>query len=717
MPHNDLGAARLTSLPASNRTLSAPPHASLASHCLRLIATVVLTTATLLIGAATRADEAFDVVATGLKNPESVAVGLDGRIYVTEIGEMNRDGDGRVAVVVDGRPRAFATGLDDPKGLVAYKDLLFATDKDRVVQIDAEGRVTTLAGPEAFPQPPRFLNDIEVDEQGNLYVSDSGGRGSSGAVFRITPRGEVTLVHGGDDVSIRSPNGILNDGLSFMLVADMATGTLYSLAVADGKAEVVAKDLGISDGVARDLHGRVYVTDWLGGKLYVISRSGDEPRLLHSGMQGPADLCLDVDGHSLLIPEMRSGRLLRIAATAPGDEVDERPLAVATEPAFAGMCWHGWQPESDDGRVVELRPIVLTHAGDGSGRTFLATQRGVIHVFPKDGSAAETEVFLDLSDRVTYDDRMNEEGLLGLAFHPRYGESGELFVYYTSSRAEPHTSVVSRFRVSAEDPNRADPDSEEEIWRLRQPYWNHNGGTICFGPDGYLYIALGDGGLAGDPHGNGQNLATWLGSVLRIDVDRREGDKEYAIPSDNPFVDHADARPEIWAYGLRNVWRLAFDEASGTCWAADVGQNLWEEINLLVSGGNYGWNLREARHPFGRNGTGPRPDLVDPIWEYPHSIGKSITGGEVYRGSALPELQGAYIYGDYVSGRIWALWYDATQQRVVANRPIQDRALPILSFGSDEDGEIYLLTTSNTGQGIYRFDTAESSAAAATAGQ
>jgi len=224
--------------------------------------------------------------------------------------------------------------------------------------------------------------------------------------------------------------------------------------------------------------------------------------------------------------------------------------------------------------------------------------------------------------------------------------------------------------------------------RFRRPFWNHDGGTICFGPDGYLYIAHGDGGAGNDLYDNGQSLSSLLGKILRIDVNHKDEGKQYAIAKDNPFADRKDAAPEVWAYGLRNVWRMAFDRKTGRLWAADVGQNLYEEIDLIVKGGNYGWNRREGLHPFGARGPGPQPGLIDPIWEYHHDVGKSITGGSVYRGKRLAELEGAYIYGDYVTGRIWALRYDDASKRVVANRPIKDRALPIYSFGEDEDGEI-----------------------------
>ena len=337
------------------------------------------------------------------------------------------------------------------------------------------------------------------------------------------------------------------------------------------------------------------------------------------------------------------------------------------------------------------RPIIFTHPGDGTNRVFICSQQGVVHMIDNDQDVAKTKTFLDIESRVVYKDKQNEEGLLGMVFHPKYSENGEFFIYYTTTDA-PHTSVVSRFRVSEDDPNKADPSFEEELLRIPQPFWNHNGGTLEFGPDGMLYIALGDGGKANDPFNNAQNLETWLGSILRIDVDNKSNGKNYAIPADNPFVDKEGAQPEIYAYGLRNVWRMTFDSKTGTGWIADVGQNLWEEINLLEKGGNYGWNLREAMHRFtveGREGAPARDDLIEPIWEYHHEIGKSITGGIVYRGKKFPELDGCYLYADYVSGKLWALKYDLEQKKVVANYALQDNKMPIITFGTDEQGEVY----------------------------
>src|SRR5207244_1350291 len=196
---------------------------------------------------------------------------------------------------------------------------------------------------------------------------------------------------------------------------------------------------------------------------------------------------------------------------------------------------------------------------------------------------------------------------------------------------------------------------------------------------------------------------TLLAKVLRIDVDRKDDGKAYAVPKDNPFVANKDALPEIWAYGLRNIWRMSFDRKTGKLWASDVGQNLYEEIDIIEKGGNYGWSLREGLHPFSVKGVAENKNMIEPIWEYHHVVGKSLTGGHVYRGKRLPELDGHYLYGDYITTRIWALRYDDAKKRVVANRRIQDANVPILSFGEDEQGEVYLLTTTISGRGILQF--------------
>lgn len=402
--------------------------------------------------------------------------------------------------------------------------------------------------------------------------------------------------------------------------------------------------------------------------------------------------------------------VLCLATVSRAAEPDTSPLPLEVVPAFPNLEVTGWEFEQN-GKIAPIRPILLTNAGDGSNRLFVPTEQGTIHVFDNKPDAKATRIFMDLSSKVSYKDNENEEGFLGMAFHPKFKQNGHFFVYYTTKDA-PHTSVISRFTANA-DRTQADPKSEVEIMRIPQPFWNHNGGTLCFGPDGYLYIGLGDGGAGNDPLNHAQNLQTWLGSILRIDVDKKDGPRNYAIPADNPFIGRVAnkqliAQPEIYAYGLRNVWRMSFDRETGDFWVADVGQNLWEEINIVTKGGNYGWNLREGLHPFAPNGEGEHPTLIDPIWEYHHDIGKSITGGHVYRGKALPELTGHYLYADYVSGLIWALKYDKAAKKVVANRtiPITEK-LPIISFGEDEAGEVYFTVVSPKGNGIYKFQRAK----------
>lgn len=350
------------------------------------------------------------------------------------------------------------------------------------------------------------------------------------------------------------------------------------------------------------------------------------------------------------------------------------------------------------------RPIVVTHANDGSNRLFVASQLGKIYCFENKADVSEPNLYLDIEESVRYIDKENEEGLLGFAIHPEYKKNGQFFLFYTTTD-EPHVSVISRFNVSSTDPSKADPDSEVELMRIPQPFWNHNGGTLAFGHDGFLYIALGDGGKANDPFKNGQNLATLNGSILRIDVDKKSNDRNYAIPADNPFVGLKEARPEIYAYGFRNVWRLSFDRETGALYAADVGQNIWEEINIVKKGGNYGWNLREAKHKFGDNGSDASDKLIDPIFEYHHDVGKSITGGHVYRGSAVPSLNGMYMYADYVSGKVWALEHTPGGE-ILGNHEIKSMKLPIITFGEDEQGEVYL-TTQLGGGIIYKFATSK----------
>ena len=337
----------------------------------------------------------------------------------------------------------------------------------------------------------------------------------------------------------------------------------------------------------------------------------------------------------------------------------------------------------------------LENAGDSTGRLFTVEQKGVIRTIRGNGETAERSLFLDITGKV--DGEGDEKGLLGLAFHPQYAVNGLFYVNYTAG--DPVRTVVSRFSVSGDDPDSADPDSEQVMLEFSQPYSNHNGGHMAFGPDGYLYIAVGDGGSGGDPHGNGQNRSTLLGSLLRIDVDNPAEGLNYGIPPDNPFAGNTDGyREEIYAYGLRNTWRFSFDHETGELWAGDVGQGAREEIDIIVSGGNYGWNTMEGFSCYNSEDGCSEEGIELPVWDYPRSEGVSVTGGYVYRGRNMPDLFGHYIYGDFGSGRIWAI--DRDDEGNVANEELLVSGFNISSFGVGEDGELYIL---NYWGKIYRF--------------
>jgi len=366
-----------------------------------------------------------------------------------------------------------------------------------------------------------------------------------------------------------------------------------------------------------------------------------------------------------------------VSTSTPGLE----HLRLNAEPAFPNLSFS--------------RMTVMTQPEDGTNRLFLALQPGRIMAFSNFESADSYQVFLDIRGLVS--DRGNEEGLLGLVFDPDFAVTGAFYVYYTAS--EPRRSVISRFFVDRTTPDIADPSSEQVILEVPQPFPNHNGGNLLFGPDGYMYVSLGDGGAVGDPRGNGQNPSTLLGSILRIQPGGADAAGGYTIPEDNPFVGVEGFRDEIWAYGLRNPWRFSFDRETGQLWVGDVGQNAFEEINLVTRGLNYGWNIWEGFHCFSPFETSCATENMEPpIVEYPLSGGNcAVVGGYGYRGSRLPALQGAYLYGDFCSGRIWALRHDG--QRITDSALILDSELKISSFAEDQAGELYILTF---GGEIYR---------------
>ena len=356
------------------------------------------------------------------------------------------------------------------------------------------------------------------------------------------------------------------------------------------------------------------------------------------------------------------------ATPIPPTESPTATPAPVDATAFPDAANYAWALVADG----LIRPVGIQNAGDGSGRLFILEQMGRILIY--DHGRVSPTPFLNIIDEVGSSG--NEQGLLGLAFHPRYAENGQFFVNYTDRNGN---TVIARFHVS-DDPNVADPASETPLLHVDQPFPNHNGGMLAFGPDGYLYAGLGDGGSGGDPLGNGQNTKVLLGKILRLDVD---SGNPYAIPADNPFGS------EVWAYGLRNPWRFSFDRATGDLWIGDVGQNAWEEIDFLPAGSpggaNFGWNLIEGSHPYSGDA---QPGLILPVAEYSHAEGGcSVTGGTVYRGAALPEWQGIYLYGDYCSGKVWGLIRSTGgwQSRVQF-----DTGFSISSFGVDEAGEVYI---------------------------
>jgi len=327
-------------------------------------------------------------------------------------------------------------------------------------------------------------------------------------------------------------------------------------------------------------------------------------------------------------------------------------------------------------------PVDLQFPNDASGRMFVVQQPGLIRI-ATNGSLAPTP-FLDITGSVTFGGEM---GLLGLAFHPQFSQNHLFYVHYDRTVGSQIESVIAEYQVSAGDPNQADPNSERILLTVNQPFTNHKGGQIAFGPDGLLYIGLGDGGNEGDPLGNGQNNQVLLGKMLRIDVDHQDPGKQYAIPPTNPFVG-GSGLPEIWAYGLRNPWRFSFDRGSRQLFAGDVGQDSFEEIDILTSGGNFGWNTMEGMHCYNPSTGCNMSGLILPIAEYSHSEGDAVMGGHVYHGSAIPGLAGAYIFGDYGSGTIWELTQSGgswTRTKLLSS------GKNISSFGEDVAGELYVV--------------------------
>lgn len=364
---------------------------------------------------------------------------------------------------------------------------------------------------------------------------------------------------------------------------------------------------------------------------------------------------------------------------ASADAPTANPVNPVIHPSATPPAASFPDPESYTWRQIVSgldKPLGLTHAGDE--RLFILEQPGLIRIL-REGQLLPVP-FLDIRSLVQ--DDASERGLLGLAFHPQFAQNGFFYVNYTGRGGE---TIIARFRVE-ENPDLADPESEQILMRIAQPYANHNGGGLAFGPDGRLYIGTGDGGSGGDPQGNAQDPNSLLGKMLRIDVDQGN---PYAIPGDNPFSQGGGAL-EVWALGLRNPWRFSFDQANGDLTIADVGQDQWEEVNILSAstppGVNFGWNLREGRHNFAGEGS---QALLDPVAEYDHSQGCSITGGHVVRGEVLPEWNGVYLFGDFCRGTIWGLLQgpDGSWQM----NTLFQMEFQISSFGEDSLGGVYVV--------------------------
>jgi glucose/arabinose dehydrogenase len=359
-------------------------------------------------------------------------------------------------------------------------------------------------------------------------------------------------------------------------------------------------------------------------------------------------------------------------STAPTPVPPPGPLVLALTPVVSGLT----------------TPVDVQNAHDGSGRLFVVEQRGVIRIV-SNASLLPTP-FLDLTSLVDFG---GEKGLLGLAFHPNYSQNRRFFVNYDRVVTGQMQTVIAEFQTSATNPNQADPATQRILFTVDQPFPNHKGGQLAFGPDGFLYIGLGDGGSGGDPLGNGQNLQTLLGKMLRIDVDHTSPGLQYAIPPDNPFVNGA-GRGEIWAYGLRNPWRFSFDPANGRLFVGDVGQDRFEEIDILQKAGNFGWNIMEGMHCFNPMTGCNMNGLILPIADYDHSQGDAVIGGYVYRGSVISQLAGTYLFSDFGTGTVWSLTENPPGTWTRAQ--LLSTGKNISSFGRDEAGEFYLLDYSGT---------------------
>lgn len=463
------------------------------------------------------------------------------------------------------------------------------------------------------------------------------------------------------------PGDVTGDGITN--IVDVQCAIVSALAELAGSTEVPECAQNHPEGPDADCNGIVDVVDI----QLAISFTLGVP--LSPAIDANADLCVDTCAPSQCITPLSPPYAYPNGCSFPAD-----PSQVGQpqwKKVFSGL-----------GNFT--KPIFLTHANDNSGRLFVVEQTGKIWVFQNTPTVATKTQFLDMTTKVT--GSTGEGGLLGLAFHPDYLSNGYFYINYTTTVASQFRTRISRFSVSS-NPNVATSTSEKILLEIPQPYANHNGGMVAFGPDGLLYIGMGDGGSACDPLGSGQNKNSLLGKILRIDVDTVAPGKQYGIPADNPFASGQGGAPEVYAWGMRNPWRFSFDSATGALWVGDVGQGVREEIDVVQNGGNYGWKVREGSicqpaSAFCNPGPCTKVGMIDPVAEYTHAYGQSVTGGYVYRGTQVPQMFGVYVYGDYVSK---ALFYYAYESAAPPSVPNAIGPSNIASFGVDADNELYLV--------------------------
>ena len=564
---------------------------------------------------------------SGLTNPTSAVAGPGGTVYVAVSGEAGKDGTGAVLMVdKDFKAVPFAGGLDDPKSLVSVPNqkALFVADKNHVTRLPLKGKAEVYVPADAFPTPPTSLNSLYADPEGGkggitMYVSDAGDvNHKGGAVYKIAGNKKVTAVV--DQTrwpDLKRPGAIVLDGQNHLLLVDAVTGILHRISIQSGKTEEVAAGLGHPDGMTWDKFGRLYISDSKAGKVFVIGRAGAAPVLLAGGFQNPVGICLDGANKSILVTDRKAGTVTPVTAQVPGAEVDFTPMALEFVPAFPKLKWANWASETPEGKRAELRPIAMAHANDGSNRVFVATSTASFTSFPTIRRQTRHEGLSRHPENGHYNDKQNEEGFLGLAFHPQVQEERRVLRLLHAQEGRSCTNVVSRFRVSKDDPNQADPASEEVLCvrkavlesRRRHPLFRARRLSLRH-------------------HRRRRPAATTRTATAKTSNAARQSPphrrrpqgsgKNYAIPKDNPFVGQEDASAGdlgLWpaqrlAHGLRPqdrraVGRRRRPESLRGDRHHRQGRQLW---------------LEPARGPapLRLEGVGPRKDLIDPIWEYHH---------------------------------------------------------------------------------------------------